>query len=453
MLLTDLSARAGRDDRESGSALAAVVGVIAVTAVIAMSLLASAAFGIGVTSAGTAKVQARAAAEAGLDYGHARWATCAGSGSAGTITVPSGTDPTFTLKVAYRKSAGDSWSNGCPRSDSTEVRIQATGYPEGVTPPSTGPRAVMEGVYSVIEAEPPRALFPNTVMGAHHIDIAAPATLTGSISTAGDFLCNATMSQDAAMTPTLTTLEPGDLHVGGDIVNNGSCATSGKVYDRGKYKPNDPRNVFPQIVPGDPRLSALTPTPIPLSQAIWQLDPYSAAHPCDISGYQIGPHPLPSIVIDARECSGPIASKPGHVPGPLRIRVDVTVELSGDMVWLVDDFDLSGNITVNSQPGTGTHSLYVIKPWGRGPDDSCATGAAKGIRMTGGGFITDANTKVMLYSSELVDVGTTLSMAGQIYGCDVRLGAPTQLLYGQFGTMTPAVSAGWRLVSKRDVTG
>ncbi|WNB87382.1 hypothetical protein [Cellulomonas sp. ATA003] len=90
-------------------------------------------------------------------------------------------------------------------------------------------------------------------------------------------------------------------------------------------------------------------------------------------------------MIDARQCSGPIASKPAHVPGPLKIRVNVTVELSGDMVWLVDDFDLSGYITVRSKPGTGTHSLYVIKPWDPARTGACATGAAKGIRMTGAG--------------------------------------------------------------------
>ncbi|WNB87383.1 hypothetical protein [Cellulomonas sp. ATA003] len=46
----------------------------------------------------------------------------------------------------------------------------------------------------------------------------------------------------------------------------------------------------------------------------------------------------------------------------------------------------------------------------------------------------------MLYSSEKIDVATSLSMAGQIYGCDVRLGASTHLMYGQFGTMTPRCS-------------
>ncbi|WNB87381.1 hypothetical protein [Cellulomonas sp. ATA003] len=249
-------------DSEAGSAMAAVLGIIAVTAVIAVSLLATTVFASGVTSAGRAGVQASAAAEAGLDYARARFATCTGGGSNGTITPASGTEPTFRLQVAYRKTAGSgSWSTGCPKSDSTEVRIRSTGYAPGSGPLTSRPHAVMEGIYTIVVAEPSRPLFPNTIMGEHHIDIAAATSITGAISTAGDFRCNGSMSQSAATTPSGATLEPGDLHIGGTYVDNGSCVTSGTRYDKAKYKADNPRNEFPRIVPGDPRLSALAPPP------------------------------------------------------------------------------------------------------------------------------------------------------------------------------------------------
>jgi hypothetical protein len=182
------------------------------------------------------------------------------------------------------------------------------------------------------------------------------------------------------------------------------------------------------------------------------IDPSSRDHPCDIYGAALAPVQLGGMVIDARECSKPIPGKPLHVPGPLRIRANANVQLGGDLIWLVDDFDLSGVISITAKPGGGAYSLYVLKPWDPANTGQCATGSSKGIRMTGGGFNTGPNTKVMLYSSEMVDVLTSLSMTGQIYACDVRLGASTSLQYGGFGAQVPARAAGLELLTMTDVT-
>jgi hypothetical protein len=457
MLLTGAFARASRDDRDSGSAMAAVVAVVGVTVLIAVSLVATTVFGMGLTTGGRQSVQARAAAEAGLDYGRSSWSTCTGGGG-GTIPVPAGTKPAFTLQVAHREDAADGWTNGCPKPDSTEVRIRSTGFADGSGPVESRPQKVMEGVYGVVVAEPARPLFPHTVMGGNGIEVASPTgtsvDIKGSMSTPGNLLCNGAMNQTSMLNANGTVFQPGHLHLGGAVTGTGVC-TSEFVFDKDNKKKNEKydgdhlSNQFPKIVKDDWRLGVTLPT-YKLSEVIMMIDPSSYHHPCDIAGWASSAVKLGNMQIDARECSQTvIPGRSQHKAGPLKINAAATLELTGDLIWLVDDFDLTGYISVTST--TGPHSVYVIKPWERAPTDPCPTGATKGIDMLGGGFRTGPDTKIMLYSSGRADVRTDINMSGQIYGCDVRLAALTQLQFGNFSIMTPPVAAGLRLVSKTDV--
>jgi hypothetical protein len=444
MLLTDdrdSADGADRRDPEAGSALAAVIGVIAVTAVIAMSLLATTVFAVGLSTGGRASVQAEAAAEAGIDYARARIDQCAG----GALPVAPAGSPSFTLQVQYRADTGN-WKDGCPDDLATQVHLVSTGYPDGQGPPTSTPQdaRTIDAVLDIVVATPARRMFPDVAMGVVGLQVpggtaatdttaavpAADVTLTGTVSTAGDVTCDGTLRV------------VGDLHVKDKLF--GCPAPSGTLFNKApnKYAAASPFNVFPQIVAYDPRLPNRTRLTLP--QAMPLMDPYNDPQSCVIQGWAATPVNLGDIVIDARNCP------------KVTIQAVANVNLTGDLIWLVNDFDLSGYINVTSDPnapdpmGEG-FAVYIIRPWDPANPTTCAPGLDHGISLSSGGFTTGPRTKVMLYSTAGVDVRSSVSMTGQIYGCDVRIGGTTRLDDGQFGAMIPKVNAGLRLVSQADV--
>jgi hypothetical protein len=444
MLLTDTSNSARRDP-EAGSALAAVIGVIAVTAVVAVSLLATTVFGLGLANGGRTSVQARAAAEAGIDYAKARYDQCV----AGALPAPPAGSPSFSLQISHRRDGG-SWKPGCPDDVATQVRLVSTGYPDGRTAATTAPadRRSIDAVLDILVTTPARRMFPDVVMGALSLETpgatdatattaagaAADVTLTGTVSTAGDITCDGTLRV------------VGDLHFKDKMFGPG-CTTYGTVFNKGgnKYQATSPFNTFPQILADDPRLPYRTYRTLP--QAMPLMDPYNDPNSCIIQGWTPYPVPLGDIVIDARSC--PVVT----------IKAIANVSLTGDMIWLVNDFDLSGNINVTSAPGATPdaegYAVYIIRPWDPAHTSTttgCTPGFEHGIKLSGGGFTTGPRTKVMLYSTAGVDIRSNLSMTGQIYGCDVRIGGTTRLDDGAFGAMIPKVNAGLRLMSQGDVS-
>src|SRR5687768_16719594 len=92
---------------ERGSAMVAVLGVMAVTAIIGVTIVTATVNGMAVTSAAKAGIQARAAAEAGIDRALVDiQGTC-------VTAYESTTEPHFEYELAYRTGT-NAWINGCP---------------------------------------------------------------------------------------------------------------------------------------------------------------------------------------------------------------------------------------------------------------------------------------------------------------------------------------------------
>lgn len=134
-------------DEERGSALIAVLGVMAVTAIIAVTVTASTVNSLGVTSSTRASVQARAAAEAGVDR------ALVDLQAACTTAFDSTTDPHYKYDLWYAMSStSPAWNHGCPPDDAKLIRILSTGYASspGVAGVSSGDSRTVEAVYAYI---------------------------------------------------------------------------------------------------------------------------------------------------------------------------------------------------------------------------------------------------------------------------------------------------------------
>ncbi len=136
-----------RRSSEQGSALIAVLGVMAVAAIIAVTVTTSTVHALGVTSSNRASVQARAAAEAGIDQALVDLQnTC-------TVTSQSLTAPRYEYVFSYAlNSVSPSWQPGCPPDDAKLVRIVSTGHAEdpGVGGASSGDSRDIEAIYAYI---------------------------------------------------------------------------------------------------------------------------------------------------------------------------------------------------------------------------------------------------------------------------------------------------------------
>jgi len=154
-----------RDER--GSTMLAVLGLALVTSVIGVTVVTATINGLGVTSSTRAGVQARAAAEAGVD----RALVAIQSGCA--TTFESTTVPRYKYDLKYSiNTAAPTWVPGCPTSAATLIKITATGYAANttVTGASSNDSRTVEAVYAnvptyvaapVIQA----AVYANTMEG------------------------------------------------------------------------------------------------------------------------------------------------------------------------------------------------------------------------------------------------------------------------------------------------
>lgn len=109
---------------ERGSGLIAVIGIAAVTAVIGVTVGTLAVNAMSYTTDNRVSLQARAAAEAGVNDAVAGLQTT-GSCSAKSATYSSGSTPIYNATIQYKTTGA--WVSGCPTSSTTSVRIESTG--------------------------------------------------------------------------------------------------------------------------------------------------------------------------------------------------------------------------------------------------------------------------------------------------------------------------------------
>lgn len=143
--------RSADDDR--GTALVAVIALSLVTSVIAVTVGAVSVSAITTTNNTLGAVEARAAAEAGLN--EAETLLRASSCPAGGILTRSSA-PTFSVQVF--RNAGAAWAAGCPEDDTTQVKVVSTGAADrsGVAG-ANGETLVLEAIFnhSPRQAAPP----------------------------------------------------------------------------------------------------------------------------------------------------------------------------------------------------------------------------------------------------------------------------------------------------------
>lgn len=219
---------------DHGSAMVAVLGVMAVTTIIAATVVATTINGLGVTSSTKAGVQARAAAEAGIDRALVDiQGTC-------VTTFESTTGPHFEYELAHKTGAA-AWVNGCPPAAAEFIRIRSTGYADalGVAGASGNDTVLLEGIYSNIPVfvEVPQvdpAVYAHNMQGSlqrfflssSDDSIAADIQIKN-----GDVVCtnNATIDGSVILgngNVSLTNCEVnGDIHVSGSVLATGNGTT------------------------------------------------------------------------------------------------------------------------------------------------------------------------------------------------------------------------------------
>ncbi|MET3767537.1 cytoskeletal protein CcmA (bactofilin family) [Marisediminicola sp. UYEF4] len=132
-----------RDER--GSTMLAVLGLALVTSVIGVTVVTATINGLGVTSSTRAGVQARAAAEAGVD----RALVAIQSGC--VTTFESTTVPRYKYELKHSiNSVNPIWVTGCPTNAATLIKITATGYAANTTVTGASPSdsRTVEAVYA-----------------------------------------------------------------------------------------------------------------------------------------------------------------------------------------------------------------------------------------------------------------------------------------------------------------
>lgn len=211
--------------------------------------------------------------------------------------------------------------------------------------------------------------------------------------------------------------------------------------------PASPDNVFPKITPTDSRWSTFTP-------ASWitrmnAIKPAAWINPCSTAGSPAWTTPL-TITNDtvfntmgASEC--PSGLTLGGSP--------MKIVLNADAVIFVKKFTQNGAIEVRSGDGQ-EHDLYIIHPWPATQTVCPSSPSGDNITLSSGAWTQpDNKTRVMLYSSQGVNVTTNPTIRGQLYGCNVQAATGTKLIFAAVGAASaPPDLSGLELTHIRDVT-
>ena len=156
---------------ESGSALVSVVGIAAVTAVIVTGLIATTVFAVGHTTANRSAVDARGAAESGIDVSvlkiQGKEACTAPHGYKST------TSPFFETTVQYFDSASNGWFYACTKLPVTATQLKVTSVgmssSKGVLNDSGDSRSI-EAVFAL--AVPPPVSLDKAIFSGKNVSLA-----------------------------------------------------------------------------------------------------------------------------------------------------------------------------------------------------------------------------------------------------------------------------------------
>lgn len=217
----------GRPGDDEGFALASVIGLMLLGALIVSLMLTATLRSIGSTTATRASVQAKAAAQTGIDDVRAMLA--AGTCVSGTVT---GTNPGYTVTL-HPSNAADATASlpiACPSASSRSVFLVSTGRASarGVGSDDGNVRTV-EALFTKPAGSPK---FNKAMFGLNGVNVStnvsvhdSTGTNSADIFTEGKFNCASAM-----------TLE-GSLYARGDInFSSSPCTVNGSVLTEGDFQ-------------------------------------------------------------------------------------------------------------------------------------------------------------------------------------------------------------------------
>lgn len=138
--------RARRDDR--GGALIGVIALLGITSVIAVTVGTVSVNSLKTTNAVVASVEARGAADAGVNAAELAMRSASGCPAGGVITRAAA--PAYTVRIQHDVGAG--WVNGCPPPQATQVRFLSEGSAARGTfaGANNGSKLTIEAVYRYV---------------------------------------------------------------------------------------------------------------------------------------------------------------------------------------------------------------------------------------------------------------------------------------------------------------
>ena len=235
-----LRSRWARTREDAGVALVAVIGLMVLVGIIAATVVSATGATVAVTTATRADVQAKATAEAGIEYVESLVGLggCAAEESGGVVNAPVGL-PDFSAQIFWSTvgSATRASAAGCPPATATSVLVVSTGRAtaSGIGDASKN-TATVEALYEysdVPEFSLNKAVFTGTNMTFNNLarvlrDASAPDLAADVYAGGQEYTCNAGSLIEGSV-----YLRGGDNPVAGWFKNeNGGCTIKGDLISR-----------------------------------------------------------------------------------------------------------------------------------------------------------------------------------------------------------------------------
>jgi hypothetical protein len=211
---------------ESGSALVMVIAAVAVAAIIAVTITTSATQSLGFSTASRASTQARAAADAGVNY----WLAQLKSGTYPCSQAsPAATGVTYTSTIVYKSGTGAALA--CPAAGtvtgspaSATVLVTGAASSKGAAGNTSGNSAAVRAEISITPA----------------VAAVASVTLTRAVFAEGSLrIYNGSNIRESE-----SGVQDADVYSSGNVVcDNGTITVQGSVWAQGDITPTNQCNV------------------------------------------------------------------------------------------------------------------------------------------------------------------------------------------------------------------
>jgi hypothetical protein len=483
MLLIRRFIFARADDPERGSALLAVIGVMAVSAIIAVTIVAMSMHSIGYTTSTRATVQARAAAEAGVDAAAALLAT-----SACQPSYVSTTAPKYTVEVWFSADpvhADGTWIHRCPLqadaakwlqlvstgtaadsglvgNSSGNVRTVEAVYPYAPTPPTAGipvsgatiyasnqsdtsvsnltiqkgsstDAPIVEYLQGNFTCQPSTVVITTIMLGSGSITIQPGCTINGDVwASNGVGFPNQTFTMTGSVHSGASLTIPAGTTIVGDVYSAGSVTVAGHV--SGSVTAQGSITVSGSV--GGTVNPNAASTPAVPAVPKWADFPFTGS-PADIAKWTMSDGtPFASTTLTtcaASDLSAAVATIAATGPNPIPTIIDTRVAcgattpvpsltLPTDIVIIANGLNIANSANIISNSST-LRKLWLIVPDNLANNlPTCVTGATQVI---GNGVTISSTAKpvaAMLYSPCPVKNNGT-SWTGQLYTQSIQYNA------------------------------